>query len=439
MGPTTSPDPFAQGVLATPVAGTPWRVLVSGTARELALTTAGMLLDHPDGPSTTGAADASLSSGAAGIALGHAMRAVIDEDAAAADRARASLDRAVDALGTQRMSPSLFAGFSGVAWAAQQVDQLLGDDGEDRNEAIDEAVQGLVHRYAADDTPYELIQGLTGLGVYALARLPRPAGTEILTTVTQQLARRARHDRDGAYWWTPPSLLHGSRRTAFPDGGVDLGMAHGMAAVLPLLAGTAALGIAQQTAGPLLDDAVRWLTAHLVDTPWGPSVPAFVADGQAPRPTRAAWCYGDPGVAAALLTAARYAGRPAWAATAVALAGTAAARPPETTGVVDAGLCHGAAGLAHVFNRLSQMTGLPALADAARSWVDRTLDMCAAVLPLGAAPVEDGGLPWNGAGVLEGRVGICLALLAAGSPVEPVWDRMLLVATGGPAGDGPPP
>jgi hypothetical protein len=438
MGPRTSPDPFAQGALATPVAGAPWRVLLSGTAQELAVATARALLDHPDGRSTTGSEDASLSGGAAGIALAHALRAVIDDDAHAANRARASLDRAVDALGTQPMTPSLFAGFTGVAWAAQQVDRLLGDDGEDRNEAIDEAVRGLTPRYAGDDTPYELIQGLTGLGVYALARLPRPAGAEILAAVVQQLADRARLDRDGAYWWTPPSLLVGARRNAFPDGGVDLGMAHGMAAVLPLLAGTAALGIAPQTAGPLLDDAVRWLTAHLVDTPWGPSVPAFLADGVAPGPSRAAWCYGDPGVAVALLVAARYAGRPDWADTAVALAGTAAARPPETTGVVDAGLCHGAAGLAHLFNRLHQMTGVPALADAARSWSGRTVDMCAAVLPPRVAAVEDAGLPWNGAGVLEGRVGIALALLAAGTAVEPVWDRMLLVATGGPRGDGAP-
>jgi hypothetical protein len=38
-------------------------------------------------------------------------------------------------------------------------------------------------------------------------------------------------------------------------------------------------------------------------------------------------------------------------------------------------LCHGSAGLAHPFNRMYQMTADQTLADAARFWVERTLEL----------------------------------------------------------------
>jgi hypothetical protein len=216
---------------------------------------------------------------------------------------------------------------------------------------------------------------------------------------------------------------------------VDLGVAHGIAGVIPFLARVHRLGLAQQTVRPLLDGAVRWLLAHMVDTPSGPTVPYFVADGVEPGPARSAWCYGDPGVAAALLLAARDAGEPAWAAAATGLAVRAAARPPGQTGVVDAGLCHGSAGLAHLFNRMYQMTAEPALADAARFWVERTLELCSAMAPGRGVTLTEAARPaWKGPGLLEGAAGVALAMEAAGTTVEPVWDQMLLVSTTGTAG-----
>jgi hypothetical protein len=234
---------------------------------------------------------------------------------------------------------------------------------------------------------------------------------------------------------------------------VDLGVAHGIAGVIPFLARVHRLGLARPIVRPLLDGAVGWLLAHLVDTASGPTVPYFVADGIEPGPARSAWCYGDPGVAMALLLAARDVGDLAWATAATDLALRVAARPAGQTGVTDAGLCHGSAGLAHLFNRLYQLTAEQALADAARFWVERTLELCSASVPGESAPGADGPgtappgtaapgaaapgrVPLlavtrpacNGPGLLEGTAGVVLALEAAASAAEPVWDQMLLVS-----------
>jgi hypothetical protein len=44
-------------------------------------------------------------------------------------------------------------------------------------------------------------------------------------------------------------------------------------------------------------------------------------------------------------------------------------------------------------------------------------------------PLEDGAPQWQAdPGILTGAAGIALALLAATTPIEPAWDRMMLVS-----------
>jgi hypothetical protein len=103
-----------------------------------------------------------------------------------------------------------------------------------------------------------------------------------------------------------------------------------------------------------------------------------------------------------------------WAESALAVARRAAGRALERAGVHDASLCHGAAGLAHLFNRFHHATGDPVFEDAALRWLRATLSL-----------VEELERPW----FLEGRAGPALVLLAACTEVEPAWDALLAVSS----------
>src|SRR5262249_34331610 len=151
----------------------------------------------------------------------------------------------------------------------------------------------------------------------------------------------------------------------------NLGLAHGVPGVLGLLGRVCATGVARGKARSLLDGAVRWL----LDQDGPGSFPYWAAPGAAGDTARLAWGYGDPGVAAALAGAAGRVADRAGDAAARGLARRAAERPSEESGVKDAGLCHGSAGLAHLFNRMFHATGEPRLAEAARSWFEQTLAM----------------------------------------------------------------
>jgi hypothetical protein len=111
----------------------------------------------------------------------------------------------------------------------------------------------------------------------------------------------------------------------------------------------------------------------------------------------------------------------------------AAAAQRDNTGVRDAGLCHGAAGLGHLFNRLFHAVGDACFFEAARFWFQNCLEMRRPRRGVAGFSrhwqSQDGADCWlKDPGLLSGAAGIGLALLAAITDVEPKWDRILLSA-----------
>jgi lantibiotic modifying enzyme len=372
---------------------------------------------------------ASLATGEAGLALFFSYLHRARPAAGYGELADERLDRAVDRLATSFHQPGLYQGFTGIAWT---VEHLRNRQEEDPNEAIDRALFDLLAKSPWRDY-YDLTSGLAGLGAYALERWPATLATSCLARVCERLEELAVPQEIGIAWPTAEWHLQPRERQGFPHGMINLGVAHGVPGVLPVLAQAAVVGAAAESARSLLRGAVAWLLAQklpansqsVFPTAWGP--------GAKPAPARTAWCYGDLGIAAALLVAARATGEPAWEAEALGLARSAARRDPEACGVRDACLCHGAAGVGHLFNRLHQETGDPELLTAARTWFERALDMREPNRGVGGVvawgPDVTGKVKWwDDPSLLTGATGVALALLAATTPLEPTWDRFLLLS-----------
>lgn len=354
----------------------------------------------------------------------------------AGERAFAAIEASLERLSTQALSAGLFGGLAGIGWPiAHLADSLLAnEDTQSLLQPIDEIL--LEHVAQSPWTgDYDLISGLVGIGVYARERLPDPAGVQLLETVIKRLAELAEADQQGIAWHTAPQLIYEPQRPTFPNGYYNLGLSHGIPGVIALLGRAVAADVATTTARPLLAGAVRWLLAQ--DPAPGQGAGEDIGEGGFPayqhtaserKPARLAWCYGDVGIAAALLSTARWVAEPAWEAAALRIAQRAALRSTAQSGVRDGCLCHGAAGLAHLFNRFYQATGEPLFAQQVRHWLEQTLAV--RQLDQGIA----GYCFWNqeqgwltSPGILEGAAGIGLVLLAASSPLEPTWDRMLLI------------
>jgi len=325
-----------------------------------------------------------------------------------------------------------------VAWLIEHLANLDLAEEAAEEEADDAGgpVAAILRQYLGQ-TPwvrdFDLVAGLAGCGVHALERLPRPGGEDCLRQVVARLAETAERREGGWTWLTPARLLPPHQRDLYPAGNYNLGVAHGVPGAIGVLAGAWEAGVERPRAFELLAGAVRWLSAQKLPPGSGSVYPYSVAPGVAPKVPGVAWCYGDLGIAACLLAAARRAGVAAWEQEAIALARQAAARRPARSGRQDACLCHGAAGNGHLFNRLFQATGEPSFAAAARWWFGRALALRRPGTGLAGFSyraaddwAEPALLPVPG--FLDGAAGTGLALLAAITSVPPEWDRLLLVS-----------
>lgn len=340
--------------------------------------------------------------------------AVPDDD----DTTSEAIAGAVDRLARGSASPALYGGASRVGWTVAHL-----ADGEDADAVCSALDAVLLRRLREWEGDYDLISGVTGVGVYALER--GEAGAPLVSAIVDELERvDARTPR----WLTPPTLLPPHQREVAPEGYVNLGLAHGIPGSIAVLARFVERGLEAERSRALLDRAIAYVLelapprAHGRFRAWLPE--------EAHPSARLAWCYNDLGVAAALLVAHAYAGHAEAGAAGREVARDCAARSIDDAMIFDAHVCHGAGGIGHLFNRMAQATGDAVLREAASRWIDHTIAM-RTTEPIAGFPSSH---PKDGkrimqpdASMLTGAAGVGLVLHAASSEVEPSWDRLLMV------------
>jgi len=411
-----------------------WRPLLDGELRERALADtraiAAALEQLPEPPESAGAQLAEQ-------ALLHAYLGFGDLGERHFDLSTQLIERAIDAVAATPMRASLYSGFVGVAWVLDHLQhhelstvEQDGSEDVDPNEQVDTVLRDYLSGERWNDS-FDLITGLVGVGVYLADRLPRPVARDGLERAIFHLSKLARPLKPGVTWWTPPEQLLPATREEFPEGYANLGVAHGVPAAIALVAQALGLGIRTAESSALLAASLAWLRAQKSTQESPDSYFAYnYAPGKPWRAARSAWCYGDPGISAALLCAARWAKDASLEREAIQIGLHAAQRPPERSGVVDAPLCHGAAGVAHLYNRMFQGTGDQRFHDAALMGFERVLQMKREGEGIGGYPAwrpAEGG--WSAdPSFLSGATGVALALVAAATDVEPSWDRLLLAS-----------
>jgi len=406
---------------------TTWRPLLEGDDAERAWAAIRDIAEalRPEAENLGPDADPCFAGGTSGLATFYAYLGAESGNEEWIELAERLMEHSIDALTERPLRPDLYAGFTGIAWAIDNLRGILYDDDEDDDDPIGEALVQVLDR----EEPYgigqfDLIGGLAGYGIYAFHALPRPAARRSLELLVRRLIEIGQPVDGGFSWFSPPEELPDWQLDEAPNGKFNLGVSHGVAGVLSVLGMCAGAGVMDGEQRAIFDRAVDWFLAQKQNAEtWRFS--NSVIDGRPPKRDRMAWCYGDPGIAGALFTAARHARNAQWEAEALDVAQTAARRPMEDAFIKDADLCHGSAGLAHMFNRYHQASGDPLLADAARAWYRYTLDLRKPGTGIAGYMFwwDRNWLPITG--WLIGLSGVGLALLGAVSSREPAWDQIL--------------
>jgi lantibiotic biosynthesis protein len=422
-----------------------WRPVLTGAeaerARAVALNVASRLRARkhvPDDRSRAGLGSASSS-----IALVCAQLDRLLPDAGWDRAGHVHLTAAAQAAQRDGAPLGLFDGVAGLGFAAQRLaagrpryGTLLA--------AIDDAIAGRVAARSAmlartNGLPvqvWDLITGITGVGVYLLARREKPAARAALEEILAALVDLMRESDSAPRWATPPDHLHEDMREGAPEGNLNCGVAHGAPGSLALMSLALAEGV--EVSGQV--DAMRrtadWVAAQCHRGRFGPEWPAAIplgdirSIGRQP-PARPGWCYGNAGVARALWLAGEALDDPGLARVVERAVRTALERQRTERPLEAPTLCHGTAGLAQVTLRMAADSGAEDLLREARKLCLELAERFDPDASLGyrAEPlVRDLRGAEVDATLLDGAAGPPLVLLAAATDSEPGWDRALLLS-----------
>jgi lantibiotic biosynthesis protein len=420
-------------------------VSAEGLAGGQALEIARRLLDPAD-VLAAAPGDASLGSGLAGTALLHARLSSADPRFASA----AARHWTTAAVHAQRRAGGIYTGPGALAASLIIAVPYLPDPGP-HHDAVARATGWLSKRAldittqhqqqvsaGATGTPwpvYDAVTGLAGIGRILLAaaatghRQAEPGLQAALHTLTTMINAR---DGDRPGWWLP-AAAHPAGVTVHPSGAATTGMAHGIAGVVALLSAAGSAGWVVSGQITAIRQAAHWLLRWR--DPCTGSWPPYRSGDELDRPPagpttlgrRDAWCYGAPGIGAALALAGRALADPALAQTGQAAVAALADRPVHAWDVTGPVLCHGYAGVLQAAHRTSAHAVTAQAADAIAAAFDPSLPF-AIPRDLSRMGRRHGDRP----GFLTGATGAALALADHAQlptpPVATVWDAILLLS-----------
>lgn len=386
----------------------------------------------------------SLHAGHPGIAVLHATLG--RHDPARADGARAHLAMAGRSAPSVSTLPALLPAVLVHRTTYGGYERLV----RQAEAATLAAARAALREHAARPEPglamsdYDAVAGLSATGRLLLELADDPAAdTSVqsvladvlgyLTSITEPVVV---HGVEVPGWWCSPQRYPlDVDRERYPFGDFNVGLAHGVAGPLALLALAHLRGYRVDGMRGAIERAARWLAGCRTIGEHGPSWPGRidfrVQTGSEPpaRTTgRAAWCYGTAGVVRALQLAGT--ALDDGAVTALAMDGLRGvlAGGPERAGLTDLSLCHGEAGLLQIALRMAASAGDPGLDPAIDGLAERLVGRFDHAVPFG---FRHGPAAADEPGLLYGAAGIALALadLAHPPPADGYcWDAALLLS-----------
>jgi lantibiotic modifying enzyme len=326
------------------------------------------------------------------------------------------------------LTPTYASGISGIGWTIEHLRQngFVEIDTDIVIGSFDEFLYPKMLQFMSSGN-YDYLHGALGIGLYYLNRLSNPKTKLYIVELINELEKHAEHFSENIAWES--RLFDERNETVY-----NLSMSHGIASIVSVLSQFYQANIECERVRNLVNGAVNFLLGNKNNSRLSKyTFPAYISKNLSSKVGwgRLAWCYNDLGIAMALLKAGQVFKNEVWKQEAInTLINTTIIKDFIEAKIMDAGLCHGTAGIAHIYNRAYIYTGLEIFKDSAKYWYEQTLKLASFDDGLAGYKTyrtpEYGGM-CNDYGFLEGIAGIGLAIISAVSDIEPAWDGALLL------------
>jgi lantibiotic biosynthesis protein len=417
--------------------------LVDPARLDVALERAGAALRRAGLPST-GWSGPGLSGASSSIALVCAQLDRLQPGEGWDRLGHTRLTAAAEAAERDDAPLGLYQGIAGMGYSAERLADRRARYGA-LLRSVDELLMGvagprrdrLTRARGFPVSEWDLISGITGLGVYLLTRRAVPQARAALDQILPALVDLGGRAGAEPRWATPPEYVFEEMRESAPEGNVNCGVAHGVPGPLALMSLAVLNGVEVDGQIDAMRRMAAWLAGRARPGRFGPEWPAAVrlgTGGEAgpPPAARPGWCYGNAGVARALWLAGRALEDAELRALALRALRQALARQEAERPLDSPTFCHGVAGLTQVTLRVAVDNGDEELSRHARDLCLDLVERFDADAPLGYRDVTAarGGrrLQVDNPTLLSGAAGTALVLLAAATDGDPGWDRAMLLS-----------
>lgn len=333
---------------------------------------------------------------------------------------------------------SLCSGGSGLGYVALQAaksktsTELLTVVNKNLKQNIKARVQEVEKADGLKEGQFDALYGIAGCGRYLLASGSKKQPADNLMEMLRVLVGRSREKNGVPMLYTPRDLLHPMEQENFLHDIVNCGLAHGVPGPLVILSLALKAGYEIDGLRESVEFWSGWLKKNHIRDEWGTNWTGAIymnnSEQAASKGTRAAWCYGVPGVARSLYIAGDALGDSELMDFAADAMLSVFKRPEKVQNSSAPTMCHGRAGVLQVTMRFFNATGLPEFQQEAEKICQELVDRFDQSKVWGYTDPSPGGEETDSACLLTGAAGVALALLSAACPVEPVWDQVFLLS-----------
>lgn len=374
-----------------------------------------------------------LLGGYTGVALFYAYYYQLTGKEKHLDKVYQIIEKCLQSLSEEPMNGSHCSGLAGVSWCIQHLSTMGFIEAEDTSDIfadVDLMIAEFMEAELREGRNDFLHHGL-GTALYFLERLPAGTAVAQLESLVWHLEETAIVVPGGIAWkdhFSSKSQQHKDKDL------FNLGLAHGVPAIIAVLARCYEKGIARESVRPLIENSVQWLLGarNAPGIPEQSLYPVLVdADNKVMGEvhSRLGWCYGDLGIATMLWSTGKRIERSDYQQEAQRMFHHIAGHRNVKNGAVhDACLCHGSAGIALILQQAGISIGDEQLLKASGYWLQTTLQMN--TWDDGPAGFKFYHYPGyiNSHGMLEGIAGIGLSLISFAAPeIKPAWGECMLI------------
>ncbi|TAL65342.1 MAG: hypothetical protein EPN88_09710 [Bacteroidetes bacterium] len=370
-----------------------------------------------------------LMGGKAGIALFWAYYSEYSESVKLEKTLVPLISEIFQGIRQGNISPTFAGGLAGLGWTIEHLKQngFIEINTDSLIGSFDDSLHPYMLKYTHSGN-YDYLHGALGIGLYYLIRSSNHRAQLYITGLVDELEKHGKFFSNDIAWESNLSMESNEKV-------YNLSLSHGIASIISILSRFHQVNIHSEKIVILVEGAVNYLLRNKHDPRFYKyCFPGYISKNKPQNGSfgRLSWCYNDLGISMALWQAGQIFNNEAWKHEAIdILLKTTKITDWDEAGVRDAGLCHGTTGIAHVYNRAFNYTGIEKFKDSAIYWFEQSLKM--AVFEDGLAGYKafytypNGGME-NNFGFLEGVAGIGLAMISSVSEIEPAWDNALLLS-----------